>query len=204
MSSIKAKFSVGLFVIIGLGIAIVAVIWIGMSHYFEGGRYYVSYFDESVQGLDKDSPVKYRGVSIGRVENISVAPDAALIQVVLKIESGLESGIGDIVAQLKSVGITGIMFVELERKIVNAPDLSPPLSFTPKYPVIATKPSGSKQLMDNINEIFGKLSVTDITGIANNLRSTLDKISKEVEEAKVKEISSFIDVPVKSQLGMAK
>jgi hypothetical protein len=71
----------------------------------------VTYFDESVQGLDKDSPVKYRGVSIGRVENINVAPDAALIQVVLKIESGLESGIDDIVARLKSVGITGIMFV---------------------------------------------------------------------------------------------
>ena len=119
MASIKTKFTVGLFVAIGLAIAIVAIIWLGMSNYLQKGQFYSAYFDESVQGLDKDSPVKYRGVSIGRVHSISVAPDATLIQVILKIESGLKIEkdlISDLVARLKSVGITGIMFVELERK----------------------------------------------------------------------------------------
>ena len=82
MASTKTQFSVGLFVIVGLTIATIAILWLGMSHYFEKGRYYVSYFDESVQGLDKDSPVKYRGVPIGRVENVGVAPDGTLIQII--------------------------------------------------------------------------------------------------------------------------
>jgi phospholipid/cholesterol/gamma-HCH transport system substrate-binding protein len=114
MASPKTKLAVGLFVACGLACAVLAVIWLGMSRFLEKGQFYVTYFDESIQGLVVDSPVKYRGVFIGRVESISVAPDSELIKVILKIESGqtLDS---NIVAQLKSVGITGSMFVELDR-----------------------------------------------------------------------------------------
>jgi len=114
VANIKTKLMVGIFVIMGFTIATAAIIWLGMSSYFDKGLRYVAYFDESVQGLDKDSPVKYRGVPIGRVESIKVAPDATLIEVVMKIEEGLkpEEHRGDVVAQLKSIGITGIMFVE--------------------------------------------------------------------------------------------
>ena len=115
MASQKTKFKVGLFMASGISIALISFIWLGMSRFLEKGRNYVTYFNESVQGLQRDSPVKYRGVSIGRVERIEVAPDSKLIQVVLKIDSGhtLEK---DTVAQLKAVGITGSMFVELDRK----------------------------------------------------------------------------------------
>ena len=46
----------------------------------EVGRY-VSYFDESVQGLDVGSPVKFRGVTIGTVGGIDVAPDHRHVEV---------------------------------------------------------------------------------------------------------------------------
>ena len=82
MASQRTKFALGLFVTCGIGIACFAIIGLGVSKFFEKGRYYATYFNESVQGLDVDSPVKYRGVSIGRVEGITVAPDAKLIQVV--------------------------------------------------------------------------------------------------------------------------
>ena len=115
MASKKAKFTVGLFVAGGLTISVLAIVWLGMARYFEKGKFFVTYFNESVQGLKKDSPVKYRGVSIGRVESIGVAPDSKLIQVILKIESGQKLD-NNIVAQLKNVGITGSMLVELDRK----------------------------------------------------------------------------------------
>ena len=82
MASQKTKFALGLFVTCGIGMVFLAVIWLGMSRYFKNGRYYATYFNESVQGFNVDSPVKYRGVSIGRVERIVVAPDANLIQVI--------------------------------------------------------------------------------------------------------------------------
>ena len=115
MTSEKTKFIVGLFLVGGTGIILLAVIWLGTSRYLEEGQYYVTYFNESVQGLDKDSPVKYRGVSIGRVLKITVAPDSKLIKVILKIESRQPLG-SNLVAQLKLVGITGSLFVELDQK----------------------------------------------------------------------------------------
>ncbi|MBI4619691.1 MAG: MCE family protein [Desulfobacterales bacterium] len=194
MASLRTKFSVGLFVVIGFAVTIVAVIWIGMSSYFEKGRLYVAYFDESVQGLDKDSPVKYRGVSIGRVDSIGVAPDANLIQVVLKIEKGLESKESrkNIVARLKSVGITGIMFVELDQKKHGEPNLSPRLNFSPQYPVIVTKPSGIKKLFEGVDDVISQLRSLDMKGISDKLKSTIDKINQAIEDTQIKGVSSDI------------
>ena len=79
MPSVRTKFSVGLFVIIGMSLVVIFVLWLGMSEIFKEGRKYVAYFDESVQGLNKDAAVKYRGVNIGRVDQIGVAPDGRLI-----------------------------------------------------------------------------------------------------------------------------
>jgi len=194
MASLRTKFSVGLFVVIGFAVTIVAIIWIGMSSYFEKGQLYVAYFDESVQGLDKDSPVKYRGVSIGRVDSIGVAPDANLIQVVLKIEKGLESKESrkNIVAQLKSVGITGIMFVELDQRKEGEPNLSPRINFSPKYPVIATKPSGIKKLFEGVDDVINQLKSLDMKGISDKLKSTIDKVTQAIEDTQIKGVSSDI------------
>ncbi|MBC2694777.1 MAG: MCE family protein [Desulfobacteraceae bacterium] len=192
MASIKTKVAVGLFVIIGLALAVVTIIWLGQSHYLEEGQYYIAYFDESVQGLAKDSPVKYRGVSIGRVDNIVVASDATLIKVILKIESGLkpEDHCADIVAELKSVGITGIMFIELERKKDNEPDLSPEITFPSEYPVIATKPSNISQIIKGIDNVLNQINALDLQGITAKFKITLDTINKTVEDSQIKKIAS--------------
>ena len=191
MTSLKTKFAVGLFVIIGLSVSFISILWLGMSHYFEKGQHYVAFFDESVQGLDKDSPVKYRGVSIGRVKSISVAPDSTLIQVILKMETEFRPA-EELIAQLKSVGITGIMFVELDRKKMRdqAISLQPELSF--EYPVIATKPSEIKQLIGGISDVLKQIKALDIPGIAGGIKSTLDEIKLAVANLRMKELFSSI------------
>ena len=191
MASQKTKFSVGLFVAAGIGIAIVAIIWLGVSRFFEKGQYYVAYFNESVQGLDKDSPVKYRGVSIGRVESIGVAPDSRLIQVVLKIES-VQTLEVDIVAQLKSVGITGSMFVELDRKKKGEPDRSPPLSFPSEFPIVASKPSDISELLRGIDDVLNQIRSLDLGGISDKVKIALDSINQAIADANVKGISANI------------
>jgi len=192
MASQKTKFTVGLFLAGGLVFAIVVIIWLGMSRFFEKGRYYVTYFDESVQGLNVDSPVKYRGVFIGRVEGIAVAPDSKLIQVVLKIESG-QSIDRNIVAQLKSVGITGSMFVELDRKKAGEPDQSPRLNFPSKYPIVASRPSEIGELISGINDVLDQIKSLDLQGIAEQVKSTLATIDQKVSQANVKRISDRIE-----------
>jgi len=151
----------------------------------------VAFFDESVQGLDKDSPVKYRGVSIGRVKSISVAPDSTMIQVILKMETEFRPA-EELIAQLKSVGITGIMFVELDRKKKSDQDISlqPELSF--EYPVIATKPSEIKQLIGGISDVLKQINALDIPAIASGIKLTLDEIKLAVANLRMKELSSSI------------
>ncbi|MBW1801131.1 MAG: MCE family protein [Deltaproteobacteria bacterium] len=193
MASPRTKFMVGIFVAGGFGIALVAFIWLGMSRFLEKGRYYVVYFNESVQGLTVDSPVKYRGVSIGRVHSIGVAPDAKLIQVILKIESrqNMETGI---VAQLKTVGITGSMFVELDRKMIGETDRTPPLSFPSEYPILASKPSDISELFRGVDDVLNKIRSFDLEGISDRIKLTLDSINLAIADLKVNDISRKIDV----------
>jgi phospholipid/cholesterol/gamma-HCH transport system substrate-binding protein len=189
MATLKTKFSVGLFLICGITFIIVGVTWLGMSNYLEKGRLFVAYFDESVQGLDVDSPVKYRGVHIGRVHTIGVAPDGELIEVILKIESKIKPK-GDsrnLVAQLKSVGITGLMFIELEQKQTDDGS-HPNIDFEPDYPVISTRPSEISKFFQGIDDIFNLFRALDAETISNQLTSALKKINKTIDDAKLAEL----------------
>ncbi len=196
MASVKTKFAVGLFVVAGFIMVVFAVVWLGMSNYLEKGKFYVAYFDESVQGLDRDSPVKYRGVSIGKVQSIGVAPDANLIQVVLKIETGLQLD-KSIVAQLKAVGITGIMFVELEKKKAGEIVISPGEAFPSRYPVINTRPSDIKKFMGAINDVLLEFRGLDIKGVLEGLKSTLVKIDQAMEDAQIRRLSDEMQVTIR-------
>ena len=191
MASLKTKFSVGIFVVLGFVITFIAVVWLGLSHHLEKGRYYVAYFDESVQGLNKDSPVKYRGVSIGRVGSITVAPDATLVEVVLKIDPEVKPD-ENFVAQLRAVGITGIMFVELDRRKPVEPDLSPRISFPSKYPIIATKPSEIQQIISEINDVLQQLKSFDLGNISTKVKTILDGIDRTVAEMRIAELTARV------------
>jgi phospholipid/cholesterol/gamma-HCH transport system substrate-binding protein len=197
MASQRTKFALGLFVTCGLGMIFIAVIWLGMSRYLKKGQCYTTYFNESVQGLDVDSPVKYRGVSVGRVESIAVAPDANLIEVVLKIESGhpLDK---DIVAQMRSVGITGSMFIELDRKKTGDPDLSPRLSFPSIYPIVASKPSNIHKMLLSIEDALTQIRAMDLEGVSGKIQLTLDSINQVIADANVKDISKKISTSIGS------
>ena len=197
MASQKTKFAVGLFLLGGISVALVALIWLGVTRYFEKGHFYVTYFNESVQGLEKDGPVKYRGVTIGRVESISVAPDSKLIKVVLNVESGMVLD-ANIVAQLKNVGITGSMFVELDQRKKGEPDQSPPLSFPSEYPIVASKPAEISQLLRGLDEVLNKVKALDLEGIVSKIQLNLDLIENKIRQADVEGISQRVQVTLDS------
>ena len=172
MARKTSKFMIGLFVTIGASIGLIAVIWLGAFKYFEKGATYVTFFNESVQGLQVDSAVKYRGVEVGRVEKIRVAPDSKLIEVVMKINlrGDLER---EYVAQLKAAGITGIVFIELNRKEPGEPDLSPKITFASEYPIVASKPSDISQIVSSVQVILEDIKKIDAAGISNQIKTTL-------------------------------
>jgi len=54
-------WKLGLFVVVGMGLALATVFWLGLRRLNRDAIPIVTYFDESVQGLDVGSPVKFRG-----------------------------------------------------------------------------------------------------------------------------------------------
>ncbi|MEN6373367.1 MAG: MlaD family protein [Smithella sp.] len=175
MSGKSSKFLIGLFVIAGLLIGAVVIIWVSASDLLMKGSTYVTYFDESVQGLQTDSAVKYRGVEIGKVDSIKVAPDYRLIEVVMKINLA-----GDlqkhIFAQLKTAGITGIVFVELDRiKPGDVLDFKT-VDFKTSYPIIPSRRSEINRFWAETNKIMQKIKEIDFKGISDQLKSTTKSI----------------------------
>ena len=176
MARKTSKFMVGLFTTLGIILGVIAIIWIGASKYFEKGARYIAYFDESVQGLQKDSAVKYRGVEVGRVESIRVAPDNKLIGVVMKINLRDEDLTRTAVAQLKVAGITGLVFVELDRRKPGEPDQTPKINFPSEYPLIASRPSEVARILAGVNAVVEKFNEIDIQGVFNQLKATASEI----------------------------
>ncbi|MGA3207317.1 MAG: MlaD family protein [Syntrophales bacterium] len=192
MARRASPFMIGLFVTIGVTIGVSIIVWIGASQYFEKGTMYVTYFDESVQGLQKDSSVKYRGVEVGRIVKIGVAPDNKLIEVVMKInlKNDLER---NTMTQLKAVGITGIVFVELDQQLPGAMKLSPQISFAAEYPVIPSRPSETKQLLSDIYNVIDKINDVDFRGISDKIKSTAQSADDFLAGAQTKRIMSNLE-----------
>lgn len=195
MASARVNFSVGLFMTAGLALATLAIIWLGMTSFLRKGQLFVTYFDESVQGLVIDSPVKYRGVPVGRVQAIRIAPDYHLIEVVILIDDEHaedENRFVDSVASISNVGITGAMFVEIDKRWPAAGDLSPKLNFTPEYPVIASRPSDIKKLFREIDEIAMKIQSIDFKGISDQAMLAFATVNTVMTEARFGDISADI------------
>ncbi len=192
MAEKTSKFVVGLFVTIGVLIGASAIVWLGASKYFQRGAAYVTYFDESVQGLSADSIVKYRGVEIGRIENIRVAPDNKLIEIVMKINLR-----GDLehttVTQLKDVGITGMKFIELDHRVPGEADLSPEIVFAAEYPIIPSRPSEIRQVFSKVDKIIEKIEAIDIQEISGQITSMIKSVNTFLTGPKLSNILSNLE-----------
>jgi phospholipid/cholesterol/gamma-HCH transport system substrate-binding protein len=112
------KLRMGVFVALGLfafasGMLILAGMKLG-----ETRDTYTVRFTEgnvSLSGLEVGSPVKYSGLRIGRVDAVRVATnDVGVIEVVLSLDGGTPVA-EDSKANLGSMGITGLKYIELTR-----------------------------------------------------------------------------------------
>ncbi|HEU0234695.1 MAG TPA: MlaD family protein [Gallionella sp.] len=154
----KVNFAVvGAFVLILGALLIGGVLWLSSGKsYRKAYDTYLVYMSESVSGLSLDAPVRYRGVQIGSVRRIALAPgNVKLVQLTLDIERGTPVK-QDTVAVLQVQGLTGIAHVDLS----GGNSDSPPLEAGPgeKYPVINTGPSLMLRLDTGVTALIGNLN----------------------------------------------
>ena len=177
MSTHASNFKVGLFVILGLALGIGAIAWLGASQYLKGAEKYVTFFNESVQGLQTDSTVRYRGVEVGRVKAIRVAPDTRLIEVMMEIQFQGDLS-KELVAQLSTAGITGITFIELDRKKPGEKDLSPKIDFVAEYPIIPSRPSELQRIVSTLDNVMQQVQTINFKQMGQRLDKTLQGVEK--------------------------
>lgn len=116
-------------------------------------RMYAIYFNESVSGLNLDSPVKYRGIDVGKVTALNINPkNPEQIEVLVSILKSTPIKLST-VAQLTSQGITGLSYINLSFGNENAEPII--VQKGEKYPVIKTIPS----LLIKIENTFGNVSI---------------------------------------------
>jgi phospholipid/cholesterol/gamma-HCH transport system substrate-binding protein len=170
----KVNFTVvGVFVLVLSAALIGGVLWLSSGRsYGTSYEIYQTYMKESVAGLNMNAAVRYRGVEVGRVQKIALAPgNVEQVQLTLAIESGTPVKT-DTVAILETQGLTGIAFVDLTGGSRDAPKLKAEPGAP--YPVINTGPS----LMVRLDE-----SLIDATRILKNaarLSEELPQLSQRI------------------------
>jgi len=123
----------------------------------ETTKYYI-HFDESVLGLNIDSPVKYRGITVGKVVSLKINPkNTEQVEVLISIlkSTPIKS---DTVAKLTSQGITGLSYINLSLGDNGAPPLKAKKG--DKYPIIKTEPSFFERFEKSLGTVSTKLSKT--------------------------------------------
>jgi phospholipid/cholesterol/gamma-HCH transport system substrate-binding protein len=191
MAFYRSKLFWALAALVGV-LAVYGVIRMVPGKYFEGGDLYVTYLDESVQGLQEDARVRYRGVDVGSIMKIKLSSDQKLVEITLKLKLKPEVA-KTAVAQLKVNPISGQIYLELD---LLKPDEKPrtfSLAVPPKYPVIPSRFSDVQKAMGGINMLVEKFEESGGTGIFDQVKSTVKQVEIFFRGPRMESILAKVD-----------
>lgn len=190
---ISSSFLIGLFVIMSIGVMVGTIFWLGANEFFKIKNTYVTYFDSSIQGLEKGSPVKYLGVPIGNVSNVSIAPNGLFIEVEMQLDPKVTIS-SDMRIKSEFSGIAGGKFLQIFKPEKGQIFPTMTLGFKPPHPVIHSAPSGideiaiaAKQVVENLMQVeFSKISY-ELIELLTNFNSLLSdpSIKKSIDNVEI-------------------
>jgi phospholipid/cholesterol/gamma-HCH transport system substrate-binding protein len=199
-------FKIGIFVISAVVIGIIGVVVLGAGTIFQKKNIVETYIDESVQGLDVGSPVKFRGVPVGRVEQISLTSaeystrrEYVLVRVSIssnifqfpvndptspQLKQALDRGFR---IRLAPQGLTGVAYLEADYL---DPERNSPLEidWQPEYPYIPSTRSRITQLSEAVERILRNFSDIDIAQLSQTIDKSLVAMTKLAENANLDKI----------------
>ena len=214
----KTKVSptvVGFFVLGAFFLGIIALLSFGSFNFLTKPEQFVVYFDESVSGLDQGSPVKFRGVRVGRVAKISVPYNADTKQSVVAvlcefnrnvltdtrgkpIQLSNRNELEDLIAaglraELGILGLaTGLLYVEL--------DMKDPLEYpVPRrdlvpidYVIIPAAPSAISEFQASFAEILANIKDVDFAALTTEMHGLLTDTREQIQKLDTATISTEI------------
>jgi len=215
MSAQAHNVKLGLFVIGATIAGVLLLLIVGSGRWFQSKTVVETYFNESVQGLDIGSKVKYRGVSVGEVTRIGfsynkyeqdkqmserkryVLVEATILGRLIGSRAGgeitrpeqvhleIEKGLR---IRLAPQGITGTNYLEIDYVDPKAnPEL--PISWEPANLYIPSAQSTFTQFIAAAGDIAEKLQKLDIDATLQRLNRVLDNANRKIESVDAARIS---------------
>ena len=208
MSQQANYFKLGVFIIAGIVVFLAIVLALSAGQLLKRTVTMETYFNESVQGLDVGSAVKFCGVQLGRVTRIGftstqyqqdLAPKdrKQYVLVLAEVQPELVGARGErapervqdmIVAGLRvrlaPVGITGTAYLEID---FVEPRTSPLLeiAWTPDHLYIPSTPSTYNQIVSGAQNFLAKLADTDIEGLVTSIQVFVRQANDKLGELPV-------------------
>ncbi|MCF8075477.1 MAG: MlaD family protein [Desulfotignum sp.] len=199
-------FKLGLFVILAFCLGVGFLIMFGAGEFLKKEILAETCFNESVQGLDVGSEVKYKGVRIGTVKAITTPvkvyqAQSRCVLVVFALDLDAFPANGDqypadavkaavdngLTVYLSFKGLTGAAYLETD--YLPGIDDSVDITWTPDNLYIPSRKSSIKRLSDAVNLILENLTEINIMGMTSNLEKLLDTLNQKTAALDVAGIS---------------
>lgn len=209
----QAKFfKIGLFVTIGLILILIAILTLSTAKLFERPTIFETYFDESVDGIELGTPVKFRGVKVGTITKITfvgeVYPELS--------GDGIDNRFARYIYVRMALDlpfITGLTNSQIKRDLRRAITQGLRIRLTPKgltgtavlelnyfdakrYPLLLVTWEPDNYYIPSIASTFtqlaqllGEIHKANLPKFFTKLTSMVDKISVAFEQAKIADLS---------------
>ena len=155
----------------------------------------VTYTTENVSGLEVSSPVRYRGVSIGRVSEVRIDPRDVIVEIDFEMFPDRLNTIGIDVERIRQMRDLSGMFPRLRARVVSnpvtgeayllldVPENPPPpmtLGFKPDKPYVPWVPTPLATVQDRLPEILERAETTlrALAEIVSRVPASLDRTDR--------------------------
>jgi phospholipid/cholesterol/gamma-HCH transport system substrate-binding protein/paraquat-inducible protein B len=213
MSTKANYFKIGVFVVVAAGLLVASIVAFAMPRMHEP-MYIETYMDESVAGLNVGSKIAYRGVDVGRVENITFVSNryessidfGRYVVIDMVIESELLLGIGstdELIARLDELvenglrirlttnPLTGLAYLEADYPRVPAPLLKLD-DWQPKHYYLPSDKSILNKFSQSAQAAFETLKQVDVVGLVDKLDKLLVSVDSAVKGSNIEQISEML------------
>ena len=188
-------FRLGVFVLAAIGVLLAVILIFGSGQIFKKSFYVETYIKQSVTGLDAGASVRFRGVKIGQVTMIGLSGDIyerdlpfhdrrqyVVVRMQIFGDKVNESQIGEFVknnlrARVKSMGITGVNYVEFDFVSTAADSPQLPYEWKPEYPVIPSLPNQADEIISGIQKLIGALNEMNIDGTQKKVDALITNLN---------------------------
>lgn len=185
---------VGAFVLILTLAIIIFVTWLSAGFTTKHYHTYLVVMNESVAGITTNSTVKYNGVDVGSVKQISLNKEnPRQVRLLIQVEKHTPITAGT-TATLNSQGLTGITYIALQGSDTNQAALN--IEPGEQYPIIKSTPSlfirldtalrdltlNMNQITQDINGVLGGENRERFSKILSNLNDTTNHLAAQSQQ----------------------